>query len=287
VVLARARCPFWNRILLVSSDGRGSPGLTAGGQRPPGRLAGRRILVVGGGRSTGEGPPGNGHAISVLAAREGAAVAVADIDARAAATTVAAIESEQASAAAVVADVRRPSDCERLVAEASAALGSLDGLVLNVGIGMGRGLAGTDSQTWDDVFAVNLRSHFLIVRAALPLMEDGAVVFIGSLAGIRPGTFSPSYDASKAGLIALCRHTALEGSRRGVRANVVAPGLIDTPMGRRASAARPDRDRARIPLGRQGTPWEVAWAAVFLLSEEASYITAQVLVVDGGLGTLP
>jgi len=79
----------------------------------------------------------------------------------------------------------------------------------------------------------------------------------------------------------------LEGSRRGVRANVVAPGLIDTPMGRRASAARPDRDRARIPLGRQGTPWEVAWAAVFLLSEEASYITAQVLVVDGGLGTLP
>ena len=199
MVLARARCPFWNRILLVSSDGRGSPGLTAGGQRPPGRLAGRRILVVGGGRSTEEGPPGNGHAISVLAAREGAALAVADIDARAAATTVAAIESEQASAAAVVADVRRPSDCERLVAEASAALGSLDGLVLNVGIGMGRGLAGTDSQTWDDVFAVNLRSHFLIVRAALPLMEDGAVVFIGSLAGIRPGTFSPSYDASKAG----------------------------------------------------------------------------------------
>jgi NAD(P)-dependent dehydrogenase (short-subunit alcohol dehydrogenase family) len=255
--------------------------------RPPRRLAGRRILVVGGGRSTQEGPPGNGHAISVLAAREGAAVAVADIDARAAATTVAAIESEKGSAATVVADVHRPGDCERLVTEASAALGGLDGLVLNVGIGMGRGLAGTDSQTWDDVFAVNLRSHFLVVRAALPLMEDGAVVFIGSLAGIRPGTFSPSYDASKAGVIALCRHTAMEGSQRGVRANVVAPGLIDTPMGRGASRARPGRDRVRIPLGRQGTPWEVAWAAVFLLSEEASYITAQVLVVDGGLGILP
>jgi NAD(P)-dependent dehydrogenase (short-subunit alcohol dehydrogenase family) len=79
----------------------------------------------------------------------------------------------------------------------------------------------------------------------------------------------------------------MEGSRQGVRANLVAPGLIDTPMGRGASRARPARDRVRIPLGRQGTAWEVAWATVFLLSDEASYITAQVLVVDGGLGTLP
>ena len=212
---------------------------------------------------------------------------MADIDPQAAAVTVAAIESEGGTAAGVLADVRHPADCERLVTGASAALGGLDGLVLNVGIGMGLGLAGTESQAWDDVFAVNLRSHFLVVKAALPLMSGGAIVFIGSLAGLRPGTFSPSYDASKAGVIALCRHTAMEGSPRGVRANVVAPGLIDTPMGRGASRARPERDRARVPLGRQGTAWEVAWATVFLLSDEASYITAQVLVVDGGLGTLP
>jgi NAD(P)-dependent dehydrogenase (short-subunit alcohol dehydrogenase family) len=271
----------------MSSDGPGPPDPAAGGQRPGRRLAGRRILVVGGGRSTTEGPPGNGHAISVLAAREGAAVAVADIDPRAGAATVAAIEAEGGTAAAVIADVRLPGDCERLVTGARTALGGLDGLVLNVGIGKGLGLAGTDSQAWDEVLAVNLRSPFLVARAALPAMDGGAIVFIGSLAGLQPGTFSPSYDASKAGLVALCRHTAMEASRRGIRANLVAPGLIDTPMGRDASRARPARAAVRVPLGRQGTAWEVAWAVVFLLSGEASYITAQVLVVDGGLGILP
>lgn len=268
-----------------SSAGR-PPHSAAGGQRTDRRLAGRRVLVVGGGGGT-EGPAGNGHAISVLAAREGAAVAVADIDPRAAAATVAAIEAEGGTAAAVIADVRLPGDCERLVTGARTALGGLDGLVLNVGIGKGLGLAGTDSQAWDEVLAVNLRSHFLVARAALPAMDGGAIVFIGSLAGLQPGTFSPSYDASKAGLVALCRHTAMEASRRGIRANLVAPGLIDTPMGRDASRARPARAAVRVPLGRQGTAWEVAWAVVFLLSGEASYITAQVLVVDGGLGILP
>jgi NAD(P)-dependent dehydrogenase (short-subunit alcohol dehydrogenase family) len=265
-----------------SSAGRPPPP-AAPGQR----LAGRTVLVVGGGRGNPDGPAGNGHAICVLAAREGAAVAVADIDPRAAAATVAAIEAEGGTAAAVIADVRLPGDCERLVTDARAALGGLDGLVLNVGIGKGLGLGGTDSQAWDEVLAVNLRSHFLVARAALPVMDGGAIVFIGSLAGLQPGTFSPSYDASKAGLVALCRHTAMEASRRGIRANLVAPGLIDTPMGRDASRARPARAAAVVPLGRQGTAWEVAWAVVFLLSGEASYITAQVLVVDGGLGILP
>jgi NAD(P)-dependent dehydrogenase (short-subunit alcohol dehydrogenase family) len=121
----------------------------------------------------------------------------------------------------------------------------------------------------------------------MPRLDGGSIVFIGSVAGLRPGTFSPSYDASKAGLIGLCRHVAMEGARRGVRANVVAPGLMDTPMGRRVTGARPQRDRIRIPLGRQGTAWEVASATMFLLSDEASYITAQVLAVDGGLSSLP
>jgi NAD(P)-dependent dehydrogenase (short-subunit alcohol dehydrogenase family) len=160
-------------------------------------------------------------------------------------------------------------------------------LVLNVGIGVGRRLAGTSAADWDLVFSVNVRSHFLLAKAALPVMsEGGSIVFISSLAGSKPGTQIPAYDASKAALPGLCRHVAMEGARVGVRANVIAPGLIDTPLGRLGSRGRPNRATTPIPLGRQGTAWEVAAPAVFLLSDEASYITAQVLAVDGGLSTI-
>jgi NAD(P)-dependent dehydrogenase (short-subunit alcohol dehydrogenase family) len=113
-----------------------------------------------------------------------------------------------------------------------------------------------------------------------------AFVFVGSLAGTQPGSNLPAYDASKAGLLGLNRHIALEAARLGVRANVVAPGLIDTPLGRAATRGRPSRGRTRVPLGRQGTAWEVAAATVFLLSDEASYVTGTTLTVDGGLGLI-
>jgi NAD(P)-dependent dehydrogenase (short-subunit alcohol dehydrogenase family) len=268
-------------------------GAEATGEAPGrARLADRRVLVVGAGTRPSpdsDAPIGNGRAIAVLAAREGAVVACADIDAGAAAATAELIEAEGGKALAITADVAEAGQCTDMVRRAISSLEGLDGLVLNVGIGLGAGLEGTSVEDWDRALTVNLRAHFLVCRAALPAMPEGsAVVFISSVAGVRAGSGSPSYDSSKAALFGLCRHVGREGARRQVRANTVVPGLIDTPMGRAASAQRPSRERAaaRIPLGRQGTAWEIAHATTFLLSNEASYITGQELIVDGGLTVL-
>lgn len=252
------------------------------------RMDGRAILVVGAGQRTLEGEPlppvGNGRAISLLCAREGAAVACADISNAAAEETVSLIRKGGGRAVPVAADVKDSAAVERMVRESCDRLGHLDGMVLNVGIGGPSGLANQTANEWDAAFAVNLRSHMLACKHAMPLLKPGSsVVFISSTASLRPGTRIPSYDASKAALAALCRHVALEGEDLGIRANVLAPGPIDTPLGRDASRGRPSRSTQRLPFGREGTAWEVAYTTLFLLSHESSFINAQVIVADGGI----
>jgi NAD(P)-dependent dehydrogenase (short-subunit alcohol dehydrogenase family) len=248
------------------------------------------VLVVGAGTRRSDEPdppPGNGRAIAVLAAREGAQVVCADRDEDSAAQTAALIAAEGGEAVAVVADVSDPAQCEAVVTDSVTALGGLDGVVLNVGIALGRGLTGTTAKDWDVTFAVNVRAHFLVAAAALPVLAPrSSVVFVSSAASLRAGTGVPSYDSSKAALLGLARQTARELAPNRSRANVIVPGYVDTPMGRMASQANPNRAR-RLPLGRQATPWEVAYGAIWLLSNESSYMTGQSLVLDGGTTGLP
>jgi NAD(P)-dependent dehydrogenase (short-subunit alcohol dehydrogenase family) len=220
----------------------------------------------------------------MLCAREGAIVACLDKDAANAAESVSMVERDGGKAIAIVADVSGPADIERAVSEAVQRLGALDALVINVGIGGPADLAGQTPEAWDAALAVNLRAHMLFCKAALPRLAPGSsIVFMSSTASLRPGTRIPSYDASKAALAALCRHVAMEGEPLGVRANVLAPGPIDTPLGRNACLRRPARATQRLPFGREGTAWEVAYATLFLLSHESSYVNAQVIVADGGI----
>jgi len=230
-------------------------------------------------------PIGNGRAMSVLFAREGAAVAVADIDRRSAEATAELVRAEGTDAAILVADASEDEGAATIVAGAGDALGGLDGVVLNLGIGAGFLIRGTTAEDWDRVMAVNARSHFLGCKYALDTMKSGAIVLIGSVASREVLPF-PAYGASKAALESLSRQAAVEGSP-DVRVNLLLPGLIDTSLGRMASSLSPARDRVTIPARRQGTAWEVAYAAMFLLSDEASYITGQSLVVDGGLSVAP
>jgi len=254
-----------------------------------GRLDGRRVLVVGGGQQDhglDDPPLGNGRAMSVLLAREGASVAISDLDEDSARATAELVRAAGATAEVIVADAADEDAAEATFSQARDALGGLDGAVLNVGIAAGYLLRGTTAEDWDRVMAVNVRSQFLGCKHALATMADGgSVVLIGSVASREVLPF-PAYGASKAALESLCRQAAVEGAPN-VRVNLLLPGLIDTPLGRLASSLSPLREQVRIPARRQGTAWEIAYAALYLLSNESSYVTGQSLVVDGGLTTAP
>jgi NAD(P)-dependent dehydrogenase (short-subunit alcohol dehydrogenase family) len=256
------------------------------GQAPShGRLKGRRIIVVGAGQRKvvdTEPPVGNGRAMAVLFAREGAHVACIDVNQEAADNTVNQIVAEGGKAFADIVDVSDAAAIAPAVERCAKQLGGLDGMALNVGISSGLSLPKMTVEAWDRDYAVNVRSHMLFAQKALEVMSPGgAITLTSSLASQRAGGRNPAYESSKAAQIALARAIARAGEDKGIRCNVIAPGFMDTPMGRDASRRRSDR-ALTVPFGRQGTGWEVAYAALFLISNESSYVNGHTLFLDGG-----
>ncbi|MBV9538709.1 MAG: SDR family oxidoreductase [Acidisphaera sp.] len=260
-----------------------------------GRLAGRVAMVFGAGSS---GPGwSNGRAASVLYAREGAAVVTVDVAEDAAAETAGIVAHEGGHALALAADVTSAADVETAVAAAIARFGTVDILHNNVGIADLGSIADITEQRWRRVMDVNLTGAFLTCRAVLPTMRAqrrGAIVNVSSIAAAAiTGYPYFSYYASKAGLNHFTRALAVQHAADGIRANVIMPGLMDTPMAaRQIVGAAADREaamqarHAAPPMRRMGDAWDVARAAVFLASDDASYITGVCLPVDGGLSCL-
>jgi len=260
----------------------------------PGRLDGKVAMVVGAGSS---GPGwGNGKATAVLFAREGAKVFCVDINPAAAGETVEIIRGEGGEAAACRADVSRAEEVEAMVARCLEAYGRIDVLDNNVGILEVGGPVEASEESWDRVVDVNLKSMFLTCKHVLPVMlrqGGGAIVNIASIAGIRDiGVPYISYSTSKGAVIPFTRSVALQYARQGIRANAILPGLMNTPMIveplKDAYAGGDVEEMVRIrdaqcPTGKMGDAWDVAHAALFLASDEAKYITATELVVDGGI----
>jgi NAD(P)-dependent dehydrogenase (short-subunit alcohol dehydrogenase family) len=255
-----------------------------------GRLDGKVALIVGGGA---DGPPnkgetlsiGNGRATAILCGREGAAVMVADRSQELAGETAAAIRAEGGRADSIGADVSREDDCRHACEAAVRAFGKLNLLVNNVGIALGGRLLETDSEQFNTMMNVNVRGQFWMMKYAVPEIikaGGGAIVNVSSLAALHSGSGLP-YETTKAALLGLTRSVAVTHARDNVRANTILPGLINSSMVRRLIGDREERVAPRIPMHRQGTPWEIGKTIVFLLSDDASYITGTELVVDGGL----
>jgi NAD(P)-dependent dehydrogenase (short-subunit alcohol dehydrogenase family) len=260
------------------------------------RVAGKVAVVVGAGQTPGE-TIGNGAAIARLLAREGAAVLCVDRIAERAQKTVDEIALETSTVSSMAADITVASDCLRIVEEALRRYGRLDILINNVGIGGGGDAPAhrIEEQVFDRILAVNLKGMWQTIKAVIPVMreqEGGAIVNISSLAAMS-GATQMAYEISKAAVNRLTTHVAQSNARYGIRANAIMMGFMDTPMavsgiagatGRSTADVRAERD-AQVPLRhKMGTGHDTAYAALFLASDEAQFITGEILRVDGGMG---
>jgi len=245
-----------------------------------------KVAIVTGGGAAGDGI-GNGRAAAILLARAGAKVVVVDRKAELAARTAEMIGAEGGDAFALEADITDECACRDVVEQTVARFGRLDLLDNNVGIGSRGSVVQESLEGWQRVMQVNVETMLLMSKYAIPAMADsgggGGIVNVSSISALRPRGLT-AYSTSKGAVIALTKAMAVDHGPQGIRVNCVAPGPVFTPMvigAGMSDAAREQRRKASL-LGIEGTAWDVGNAVRFLLSEQARYITGQVLVVDGG-----
>jgi NAD(P)-dependent dehydrogenase (short-subunit alcohol dehydrogenase family) len=250
----------------------------------PGRLENMVAIVTGAG-SRGAGV-GNGKAAAILFAREGARVCLVDNVLARAEETKAAIEAEGGEAFAMEANVANDADCKRIVDTTVMNYGKVDILHNNVGIDPGIvNVVDVTEAAWDQTMDVNVKSMMLMAKHAIPVMiqeGNGAIINISSISALRPRGLTP-YTVSKGAVIALTQAMAVDHAPQHVRVNCIAPGPVFTPMVSEGMTPERREQRAKAsPLGIEGTAWDIGYAALFLASPEARWITGQVLCVDGG-----